>query len=79
MALAVLRVRIKQNSLLSRLFLHLFLILLLMAHVVFLSISQLQQISVFEEIDAASSIVSAAVHPDCEIIWGANFDEELEE
>ena len=32
-----------------------------------------------EEIDAASSIVSAAVHPDCEIIWGANFDEELED
>lgn len=32
-----------------------------------------------EEIDAASSIVTAAVHPDCEIIWGANFDENLED
>ncbi len=32
-----------------------------------------------EEIDAASSIVTKAVHPDCEIIWGANFDEELED
>ena len=32
-----------------------------------------------EEIDAASSIVTNAVHPDCEIIWGANFDENLED
>ncbi|MBR4240844.1 MAG: cell division protein FtsZ, partial [Eubacterium sp.] len=32
-----------------------------------------------EEIDAASSIVMNAVHPDCEIIWGANFDEDLED
>ena len=32
-----------------------------------------------EEIDAASSVVMEAVHPDCEIIWGANFDEELED
>ena len=32
-----------------------------------------------EEIDAASTIVTNAVHPDCEIIWGANFDEELED
>ncbi len=32
-----------------------------------------------EEIDAASTIVSNAVHPDCNIIWGANFDEELED
>ena len=32
-----------------------------------------------EEIDAASSIVTEAVHPDCEIIWGANFDENLED
>ena len=32
-----------------------------------------------EEIDAASTIVMSAVHPDCEIIWGANFDEELED
>ena len=32
-----------------------------------------------EEIDAASSIVTNAVHPDCEIIWGANFDESLED
>lgn len=32
-----------------------------------------------EEIDTASSIVTNAVHPDCEIIWGANFDEELED
>lgn len=32
-----------------------------------------------EEIDAASSIVTGAVHPDCEIIWGANFDENLED
>ena len=32
-----------------------------------------------EEIDAASSVVMEAVHPDCEIIWGANFDENLED
>ena len=32
-----------------------------------------------EEIDAASSIISNAVHQDCEIIWGANFDEDLED
>ncbi|MCD7873380.1 MAG: cell division protein FtsZ [Clostridiales bacterium] len=32
-----------------------------------------------EEIDAASSIVTNVVHPDCEIIWGANFDETLED
>lgn len=32
-----------------------------------------------EEIDAASSIVMNAVHPDCEIIWGANFNEDLED
>ncbi len=32
-----------------------------------------------EEIDAASAIVTEAVHPDCEIIWGANFDEDLED
>ena len=32
-----------------------------------------------EEIDAASTIVMNAVHPDCEIIWGANFDETLED
>lgn len=32
-----------------------------------------------DEIDAASSIVMNAVHPDCEIIWGTNFDEELED
>ena len=32
-----------------------------------------------EEIDAASSVVMEAVHPDCEIIWGANFDDSLED
>ncbi len=32
-----------------------------------------------EEIDAASSVVMESVHPDCEIIWGANFDEDLED
>ncbi|MCR5208235.1 MAG: cell division protein FtsZ [Eubacterium sp.] len=32
-----------------------------------------------EEIDAASNVVMESVHPDCEIIWGANFDEELED
>ncbi len=32
-----------------------------------------------EEIDVASTIVTNAVHPDCEIIWGANFDENLED
>ena len=32
-----------------------------------------------EEIDAASNVVMEAVHPDCEIIWGANFDEDLED
>ena len=32
-----------------------------------------------EEIDVASTIVKNAVHPDCEIIWGANVDESLED
>ncbi|MCD7722511.1 MAG: cell division protein FtsZ [Clostridiales bacterium] len=32
-----------------------------------------------DEIDAASTIVTNAVHPECEIIWGANFDENLED
>ena len=32
-----------------------------------------------EEIDAASTVVREAVHPDCEIIFGANFSEELED
>ncbi len=32
-----------------------------------------------EEITIASQIVTDAVHPDCEIIWGANFDENLED
>ena len=32
-----------------------------------------------EEIDAASNVVMESVHPDCEIIWGANFDEDLED
>lgn len=32
-----------------------------------------------EEIDVASTIVKNAVHPDCEIIWGANVDENLED
>lgn len=32
-----------------------------------------------EEITIASQIVTDAVHPECEIIWGANFDENLED
>ena len=32
-----------------------------------------------EEIDAASTVVREAVHPDCEIIFGANFNEDLED
>lgn len=32
-----------------------------------------------EEVDAASNVVMEAVHPDCEIIWGVNYDEELED
>lgn len=32
-----------------------------------------------EEVDAASSIVTNAVHPDCEIIWGVSYDENLED
>ena len=32
-----------------------------------------------EEIDAASTVVREAVHPDCEIIFGANINEELED
>lgn len=32
-----------------------------------------------EEVDIASSVVREAVHEDCEIIWGANFDEDLED
>ncbi len=32
-----------------------------------------------EEVDAASSVVMEAVNPDCEIIWGVNYDEELED
>lgn len=32
-----------------------------------------------EEVDIASNVVMEAVHPDCEIIWGVNYDEELED
>ena len=32
-----------------------------------------------EEVDAASNVVMEAVHPDCEIIWGVNYDEDLED
>ena len=32
-----------------------------------------------EEVDAASSVVREAVNEDCEIIWGASFDEDLED
>lgn len=32
-----------------------------------------------EEVDAASNVVMEAVNPDCEIIWGVNYDEELED
>lgn len=48
------------------------------AHGILLNITASTDIGL-EEIDAASSIVTAAVHPDCEIIWGANFDENLED
>ncbi len=48
------------------------------AHGILLNITASTDIGL-EEIDAASSIVTAAVHPDCEIIWGANFDEDLED
>lgn len=48
------------------------------AHGILINITASTDIGL-EEIDAASSIVSAAVHPDCEIIWGATFDEELED
>lgn len=48
------------------------------AHGILLNITASTDIGL-EEIDIASSIVTAAVHPDCEIIWGANFDENLED
>lgn len=32
-----------------------------------------------EEVDSASNVVMEAVHEDCEIIWGVNYDEELED
>ncbi len=48
------------------------------AHGILLNITASTDIGL-EEIDAASSIVTEAVHPDCEIIWGANFDENLED
>lgn len=32
-----------------------------------------------EEVEVASSIVTDAVHPDCEIIWGVTYDENLED
>ena len=48
------------------------------AHGILLNITASTDIGL-EELDAASSIVTAAVHPDCEIIWGANFDENLED
>ncbi|MGN1124432.1 MAG: cell division protein FtsZ [Eubacterium sp.] len=48
------------------------------AHGILINITASTDIGL-EEIDAASSIVSAAVHPDCEIIWGTTFDEELED
>ncbi len=48
------------------------------AHGVLLNITASTDIGL-DEIDAASTIVMSAVHPDCEIIWGANFDENLED
>ncbi|MCM1433656.1 MAG: cell division protein FtsZ [Clostridiales bacterium] len=48
------------------------------AHGILLNITASTDIGL-DEIDAASTIVTNAVHPDCEIIWGANFDENLED
>ncbi|MDE6767195.1 MAG: cell division protein FtsZ, partial [Eubacterium sp.] len=48
------------------------------AHGVLLNITASTDIGL-EEITIASQIVTDAVHPDCEIIWGANFDENLED
>ena len=48
------------------------------AHGVLLNITASSDIGL-EEIDVASTIVKNAVHPDCEIIWGANVDENLED
>ena len=48
------------------------------AHGVLLNITASTDIGL-EEITVASQIVTDAVHPDCEIIWGANFDENLED
>ena len=46
------------------------------AHGVLLNITASTDIGL-EEITIASQIVTDAVHPDCEIIWGANFDENI--
>ncbi len=48
------------------------------AHGVLLNICASTDIGL-DEIDTASNIVTEAVHPECEIIWGANFDENLED
>lgn len=48
------------------------------AHGILLNITASTDIGL-EEITVASQIVTDAVHPDCEIIWGANFDENLED
>ena len=48
------------------------------AHGILINITASTDIGL-EEVDAASSIVANAVHPDCEIIFGASFDEDLED
>ena len=48
------------------------------AHGILINITASTDIGL-EEIDTASSVIADAVNPDCEIIWGANFDEELED
>ncbi len=48
------------------------------AHGVLINITASTDIGL-EDIDTASSVIKEAVHPDCEIIWGANFDEDLED
>ena len=48
------------------------------AHGILISISVSPDVGL-EDVDVASSIIAAEASPDANVIWGVNFDEELED
>ncbi len=48
------------------------------AHGILISISVSPDVGL-EEVEIASGIITAEAHPDANVIWGVNFDEELED